>query len=510
MSTKINNPLEQKHVRNVEFGFYLAAIFFYTMMTGMVGSYRLRYLVDVLMLEKDQVSFYNGFLSVAGFIMSFVYAMIIDNRKVTKRGKFIPLVNAIAIPMGIVTVLLFYTPSVLTDGSLAEIILPKLSELLPIAELPEKIAAVILNLPATLLMIYLITIGMLHGACTNLGNAINLVSYVVTPNNKERDKVISFRSISSAVGNSAPLVVILVISAIIDKVSPNNPQKAYLQYIIGASLISVVGTIITLMGMRFLKERITYTAEKKNPFKGFIDIIKNKYAWIIIISETLKSFRGISTGLLSFMAICFFAEEGKDLLFGLPTGIGTAVGMLIINFLLKKFNAKQLYIASGIYSIIANVIAFAIGYAYFKNPNTILTVLFIGALLIIGLQFGASNLLPSMFQADVLESVELKTKGKRLDASLPFVIGIGTTISGTIATVLLPQILYGEGSLINYAQSSLVQTQDTKIAMLFFYTIFHGIMMFLAGVPFFFYKLTGKRKEDIHNAVLKQREELEK
>ncbi len=33
-------------------------------------------------------------------------------------------------------------------------------------------------------------------------------------------------------------------------------------------------------------------------------------------------------------------------------------------------------------------------------------------------------------------------------------------------------------------------------------------MMFLAGAPFFTYKLTGKKKEDVHNAVLAQRERL--
>lgn len=132
MSTKIKNPAQQKHVKNVEFVFYLAAIFFYTMMTGIVGSYRQAYLVNILKLSEDSVSFYNGFLSIAGFVMSFVYAMIIDNRKISKRGKFIPLVNAIAIPMGIVTVLLFFTPSFLTEGTLAEAILPKLLEILPV------------------------------------------------------------------------------------------------------------------------------------------------------------------------------------------------------------------------------------------------------------------------------------------------------------------------------------------------------------------------------------------
>lgn len=204
---------------------------------------------------------------------------------------------------------------------------------------------------------------------------------------------------------------------------------------------------------------------------------------------------------------------GKFLLFGLPTGIGTAVGMLIINFLLKKFNSKVLYIASGIYSVIANTAAFAVGYIYFKNPSPVLQILFVAFLFLIGLQFGASNLLPTMFQVDVLEDIELKT-GKRLDASLPFVVGIGTMISGTIASALAPMILYGTRlPIIEYVQAvgGVVQEQSlhTKIMLLFFYTVVHGLMMFLAGVPFFFYKLTGQTKENVHNAVLKQREQFE-
>ena len=215
-----------------------------------------------------------------------------------------------------------------------------------------------------------------------------------------------------------------------------------------------------------------------------------------------------------FLAAALLGGTDKFLLFGLPTGIGTAVGMLVINALLKKFNSKQLYIASGIYSVTVNVAAFVIGYSYFKTGTGILQILFIVFLFLIGLQFGASNLLPSMFQADVLEDIELQTKGKRLDAALPFVIGVGTMISGTVATVLSPQILYGEGSIIGYIQPTKlvpdpVQSEETKIAMLFFYTIFHGIMMFLAGVPFIFYKLTGKTKGEVHEKVLKQREELE-
>lgn len=400
-----------------------------------------------------------------------------------KKGKFRPIGTFIAIPCALSLILTFVAPS---------------------------------GLSSTLLLIYLITIGLAYTFSTQLGNVFNLIANVMTPNNKERDQVISFRSISSAVGNSAPLVVVLVISEILKAIKKNNPESQMhveaMQYIIGASLCAAIGAITMLIGMRLVRERTVYSQEKKNPLIGIKDILVNKYAWVIIISEFLKNFRGIATYMGIFLAAALLGDSGKFLFIGLPTGIGTAVGMLIINFLLKKFNSKQLYIASGIYSVIANTAAFAVGYAYFTNPTPALQIIFIVFLFLIGLQFGASNLLPSMFQADVLETIELDT-GKRLDASLPFVIGIGTMISGTIATTVSPLILLGEDSVIKYIQPEdgiyPEQSTYTKIAMLFFYTIFHGIMMLLAGLPFLFYKLTGKTKDDIHEAVLKQREQLE-
>lgn len=268
-----------------------------------------------------------------------------------------------------------------------------------------------------------------------------------------------------------------------------------------------------LVATKAIRERVTYSNEKKNPLVGIKDVLVNKYAWVIFISEFLKNFRQIATFMGVFLAAALLGSTSQYLWFGLPTGIGTAVGMLVINFLLKKFNSKVLYIASGIYSVIINTVAFIVGYIYFNHPSAVLQILFIVFLFLIGLQFGASNLLPSMFQADVLEDIELKT-GKRLDATLPFVIGIFTMISGTIAQALAPQILYGENSIIGYIQPTDAvpepeQSLRTRILMLFFYTVFHGIMMFLAGVPFFFYKLTGKTKEDIHQAVLEKRKEFD-
>lgn len=466
----VQNVQDKKYMRMSEFIAYLVAVFFYTNMTGMVGSYRNAYLVDVLKISDDSASLFNILVSVVPFILNFFIAMYIDGRSIGKNGKFRPLVLLAAVPAGILLVLSFWTPK---------------------------------GVSGTLLMIYLVTIAIGWAIATNFGGQINSMAAVLSPNLKERDTVMSFRGIVAAVGNSAPLVIVLVIAIFV--------KDASTQYIIGAALCSVVGILSMLIGMKMTRERIAYDNEKKNPLEGFAEVFKNKYAWVIIVSEFLKNFRNIATYMGVFLAAALLGSSSKFLLFGLPTGIGTAVGMLVINFLLKKFNSKVLYIASGIYSVIINTVAFIVGYMYFKNPQSILQILFIVFLFLIGLQFGASNLLPTMFQADVLEDIELKS-GKRLDASFPFVIGIGTMISGTIASGLAPKILYGDNSICGYIQGledGTAQSFETKIWMLFFYTIFHGIMMFLAGVPFFFYTLTGKKKEEVHEAVIKRRESID-
>lgn len=47
------NVQNKKHLKTGEFIAYLVAVFFYTNMTGMVGSYRNAYLVDVLKITDS-------------------------------------------------------------------------------------------------------------------------------------------------------------------------------------------------------------------------------------------------------------------------------------------------------------------------------------------------------------------------------------------------------------------------------------------------------------------------
>ena len=153
----------QKYLSKKEWILYLVAVFFYTNMTGMIGSYRNAYIVNVLRLTDSQASLYNTLISVIPFVLNFFIAIYIDGRKVGKLGKFKPLGLIAAVPTGILLVLTFITPKALSG---------------------------------TILMIYIVTIAVLWSISTNFGNSVNMVAIVMTPNMKERDTVISFRSIS--------------------------------------------------------------------------------------------------------------------------------------------------------------------------------------------------------------------------------------------------------------------------------------------------------------------------
>lgn len=351
-----------------------------------------------------------------------------------------------------------------------------------------------------IIVAYLICLQVVYNIANTFAGTLNNIAVVISPNSGERDTALTWRGIVNAIGNSAPLVVVAVAGVITDDEG--------LQYLGSAIACAVVCTCVMLLACSMVKERVTYSVTRKNPLEGYLDILSNKYAWIVLLSEFLKNFRGIANYMGIFLAAALLGSTSKYILLGLPTGIGTFVGMLIVKALLNKFNSKQIYIASGVYSVLANTLAFTIGTIYFKTGSSALQIVFVLSLFLIGLQFGASNLLPAMFQADILEDIELKTR-KRLDASLGFVCGIGSTISGAIATGVAPLILYGDSSIIQYIQPQEGvypdQTLHTKIMLLFFYTIFHGLMMLLAGVPFFFYRLTGARKQEIHEAVLQNR-----
>ena len=123
---------------------------------------------------------------------------------------------------------------------------------------------------------------------------------------------------------------------------------------------------------------------------------------------------------------------------------------------------------------------------------------FIASLFLIGLQFGSSNLLPNIFNADVLNEIELQSGGKRLEGTVSFSSTIVTTIMTVITGILTPTILL---KVCNYQQGTDIQSQSTKIRLVFFYTIFVGLCFALSLLPMIGYRLTTKKRDVINKQL---------
>ena len=83
----------------------------------------------------------------------------------------------------------------------------------------------------------------------------------------------------------------------------NKTVKMIIRAIFCLLLLTVV--ILALLGLQHLLKN---SQEKKNPIVGFADVLRNKTSWVIIISEFLKSFRGVSTYMGIFLAEALLGE----------------------------------------------------------------------------------------------------------------------------------------------------------------------------------------------------------
>jgi Na+/melibiose symporter-like transporter len=128
-------------------------------------------------------------------------------------------------------------------------------------------------------------------------------------------------------------------------------------------------------------------------------------------------------------------------------------------------------------------------------------------LFLIGFQFGANNLLPSIFSSELVDEIEFKT-GERLDNSIGFFnTWINYPFKLAIAAIT-PYVLYYYIGYESGLRDSLEFALDTKVKLLAIYTILQGVSMFLGTLPYLFWDNCGARRDEIVKGLEKQRREL--
>ncbi len=352
-------------------------------------------------------------------------------------------------------------------------------------------------------MFYLVAVNVIYNGLVTLTATANSTAIVMTPNEKERNSLLSTNGFFNSIMQSAPLVIILIFGFFQYKYDEDGNitsghYSKNTMYIIALALCAILYVAFMTNAMLKVKERVPYNEKKNSPFEGMSHVVKNKNFWFLTLANAIREVRLLGMGFGIFVAGALLGDTSKFIIIGLPTGIGTVVSMLIVRKMIKKIDPIKVYTIFGIYSLLANTLAFFIAFLYFKQGGVGWQIAFIASLFLIGLQFGSSNLLPNIFNADVLNEIELQSGGKRLEGTVSFSSTIVTTIMTVITGILTPTILL---KVCNYQQGTDIQSQSTKIRLVFFYTIFVGLCFALSLLPMIGYRLTTKKRDVINKQL---------
>lgn len=322
----------------------------------------------------------------------------------------------------------------------------------------------------------------------NFINVNGLIQYM-TPNTHERQKLYSIVPIITGLPSS---IIQMVLPMLIIGTGGYTGIQTYRVFV---PIFAISGALLSLTAL-FCKERTIEenieTRKKVTFLKGAKNALKNKYLWIINVSNVVGQWQWMINSLLQWWFVYSLREQA---IYGIAVNlvvIGMTPGNLACVWLVKKFEKKNILIASRFVSVI-----FVLGMLVAINTGNI-WIYFICLFLRNTIQPVDSGVTQGL-GADVQIYHQWKY-GERCDS----VSGVFTWLTnplnlalGYVAPWLLERVGYTSDWDVFF---------DTEICSKVFsiHVWLNVVSLVLCTVPFFFYDLT-KEKHDLCVKELQER-----
>lgn len=462
-----------------------------------MSSYITDYYMNVLALDAMFVILLMLFARVWDAINDPMMGMIMD-RKTTKWGRMKPYPVITAIPIALLTILMFVNPGFDTVNK------------------------------SKWLYVFVATIYVIWGMVYTVSDVpFWSIANVMTPNPKERGTLISkaktVGGIGSAVTVALPIIMGFMYKSVFSK-NMTEPEFEVFKYAFMAISMAVIGMSLFTLNSIKLKERVQIPNAVKRK-KGEPSTIKRiftcKPLMLVVLSGMLSFGRYMLqaaaphvarySGLYVGTKPTTSAEYQSNIsTVALVVQICAAVGMfgamLFLPKLYKKFEYKQIMIVSCILGFGASVFTVVIGWT---TKNILLCIPF---MLISAIPLGVINNVSFAMVCDCLDFMEWKS-GYRDNglgsACQSFVNKIGNAFA-TIMIIGMYILIDLDVSTLNSKAESVVEVamnlDPTKqFGMFSLVTIVPGVSLLLCAIPLFFYKFTGKEKEKVFAELAEQR-----
>lgn len=471
----------KKYLRKSEIFTYSLGLFGLALLTGWVQGYSKTFFIDFVFkgVVEDTAkitSIVAGVFFIArilGAVCDIGIGYAVDGTR-TKWGKLRPWILYGSVPLAVMSVLCFIVP-------------------------PSK------NMTVTVIWVYAIYI--IYTICISaVENPVNCFGAVATPNPSERGDFLSFASICKAIGQSGGMVVLLVIGLIVKAaIGKHNDQ---LEYTITAFICAIGGIAMVLTIFFNNRERVPYSQDKVSIKEAFQVVFTNKNLLMVAITKLTGFGRGVYSAVSIYIAVYLLGSKDMNLALLLPMGIGTAVGMLAVKQLLKRFDTKRVYILCCLYGASMLAILFIVSKAIGFNDTLVIPFLILN--FFIGLQHGNTNLTPNVMIADCIDEIEWKT-GKRMDAlcysGVSLFARLAAALTDSFGVLLIGWIGYQTSKDVAVAYAA--QSESTLNGFLMIYTIIPAVFVVLQMVPILFYDLVGAKKEKVTRELVARRGVIE-
>lgn len=478
----------KKYMKKSEIWTFGIGLFGVALMTGWMPDYTATFFADFAFKGKgfDTTTMGNMISTVflvAGFIgaiCELVIGYLVDNTR-TKFGKVKPWVGFGVVPLALISMLVFVAPN--TNSQ-------------------------------TVAIIWMFVIYSLYTAFScAVESPANCFGSLCSPNPAERSSAISIASFLRSVGQSGGMVVVLVVGLIMKAVMGEQQYKNAE----GQGLDLVISTAVCALGLVLFvmiffannKENVPFTQEKVSLKDAVKVVFTNKNLLMVSLTKLAGFGRGVYGTVSLYIAIYLLGSKDLKLALLLPMGIGTAVGTLLVNLVLKKFNTKQTFILFCVYGASALGILFLVSRGIGFNDGLIIPFLILN--FFCGLQHGNTNVTPNIMIADCVDEIEYKT-GKRQDGLAYAGYGLFSKIASALTKGLGPWLLYTWSGYMVSTDANVAyaaQTDGTLNKMLMIYTIIPAVFVILQGVPILFYDMVGEKKEMITKALAERRAEVQ-
>ncbi len=490
---------EKKYVPKKEVTTYAVAALGQGLVYSCMSSYITDYYMNVLTLNAMFVILLMLLARVWDAINDPMMGMIMD-RHTTKKGRMKPYPLWTAVPIAVLTILMFVNPGFDTKNK------------------------------SIWLYVFVAAVYVLWGMIYTVSDVpFWSMPNVMTPNPKERGNIISYAKTVGGIGSAVTVALPIIVGFI---VADMDVEKANIvKYAIMAISMSLIGMPLFVRSSFGVKERIEMpNATKRAPGEpsALKRIFTCKPLVLVVISGVLSFGRYMLQAAAPHVARYsgFYigskpstvAEYNSNistvsLVIQVCAAVGMFGAMLFLPKLYKKFEYKQIMIVSCIAGFVASCFTLIIGWT---TKNLLICIPF---MLISSIPLGVINNVSFAMVCDCLDFMEWKTGFRNTglgSACQSFVNKIGNAFATVMIIVMymivnidVSNLNVGSGQQVVDAINSLSGTQN--FAMFSLVTIVPGISLLLCAVPLFFYDLTGAKKQKVFDelAVLRKERGIE-